>query len=46
MRVAVKIELTEEECLTLKKWSRGRSTPFRLIQRAQIVLLAAEGLQN
>ncbi len=46
MRVAVPIELTDEERLTLTKWSRGRSTPARLVQRAQIVLLAANGLQN
>jgi len=46
MRIAVAIEITDEEHLTLKKWSRGRSTPTRLVQRAKIVLLAAEGLQN
>lgn len=46
MRVAVSIELTDEERVTLTKWSRGRSTPARLVQRAQIVLLAGDGLQN
>lgn len=46
MRVAVKIELTEPERITLQKWSRGRSMPARLVQRAQIVLRAADGLQN
>jgi len=46
MRVAVSIELTDEERVTLTKWSRGRSTPARLVQRAQVVLLAADGLQN
>ena len=30
----------------LTKWSRGRSTPARLVQRAKIVLAAAEGRQN
>jgi transposase len=30
----------------LQRWSRGRSTPARLVLRAQIVLRAAEGLGN
>jgi transposase len=46
MRVAKAITLTDEERATLRKWSRGRSTPARLIQRAQIVLAAAEGREN
>lgn len=46
MRVAVKIELTEPERIALQKWARGRTTPARLVQRAQIVLRAADGLQN
>ena len=46
MRVAVAIELSDEERITLTKWSRGRSTPARLVQRAKIVLLAADGLEN
>lgn len=46
MRIAPKIELSEKEEQTLTKWSRGRSTPARLIQRAKIVLLAAQGHQN
>lgn len=46
MRVACKIEPTDEERKTLRRWSRGRSTPARLVLRAQIVLLAAEGLMN
>ena len=46
MRVAKAITLTDEERTTLVKWSRGRSTPARLIQRAQIVLAAADGREN
>jgi transposase len=46
MRIAPKIDLTEQEKQTLTKWSRGRSTPTRLVQRAKIVLLAAEEHQN
>jgi transposase len=32
--------------MTLQRWSRGRSTPARLVRRAQIVLRAAEGQPN
>lgn len=46
MRVAQVIHLTDEDRVTLTKWSRGRSTPARLVQRAKIVLAAAEGLEN
>ena len=46
MRVAVSILLTADERKTLMKWSRGRSTPARLVLRAKIVLAAAAGEQN
>ena len=46
MRVAVAVELTDEERVTLTKWSRGRSTPARLVNRAKMILLASEGWQN
>jgi transposase len=46
MRRAPAICLTDTESETLKRWSRGRSTPARLVLRAQIVLLAAEGHEN
>ena len=46
MRVAPKIELSPEEKTILSKWSRGRSTPARLVLRAKVVLLAAEGVQS
>lgn len=38
--------LTDNERKTLERWSRGRSTPARVVMRAKVVLLAAEGLQN
>lgn len=46
MRVAKTITLSAKERATLTKWSRGRSTPARLVQRAKIILAAAEGQQN
>lgn len=46
MRVAKVITLTDEERTTLTKWSRGRSTPERLVMRAKIVLAAAGGRRN
>ena len=46
MRIAQPIMLTDEERNILTRWSRGRSTPARLVLRAKIVLLAASGMQN
>ena len=46
MRVAKPVALTSEQRATLVKWSRGRSTPARLVQRAKIVLAAADGQEN
>lgn len=46
MRVAPVITLSEEQRATLQRWARGRSTQARVVSRAQIVLLAAEGKQN
>lgn len=46
MRIAPQIELSDDERKTLMKWSRGRSTPARVVQRANIVLLAADGLES
>ena len=42
MRVAQLLTLTPEQRTTLTRWSRGRSTPARLVLRAKIVLRAAE----
>jgi len=46
MRIAPKVNVSAEDRKTLHRWARGRSTPVRLMQRAQIVLLAAEGREN
>ena len=46
MRVAPAISLTEVERQTLTTWSRGKTTPVRLMQRAGIVLRAAGGSDN
>lgn len=46
VRVAPTIELTEEQSSELGRLARSRTASFRLAQRAQIVLLAAQGLQN
>jgi len=46
LRIAPTIELTDEDRRTLDRWSRGRSTPARLVLRASIVLNAAEGIAN
>ncbi len=46
MRPAPAITLTESETQTLDKWSRGRSTPARLVLRANIILASARGRQN
>ena len=46
MKTAPKIALTEEQRAVLTRWSRGRSTPARLVLRAKIVLLAADGKMN
>ena len=46
MRIAPKVTVTDEDRKTLERWARGRSAPVRLMQRAKIVLLAAEGREN
>jgi len=46
MRVAPQITLDDKERRILQRWSRGRSTPARLVLRAKIVLLAAKGTRN
>jgi len=46
MRIAKAIELTDDERTMLQRWSRGRSTPSRLVLRAKIVLAAAAGQRN
>jgi transposase len=46
MRVAPEIVLSDEEQAELTKLVRSKLTSVRLAQRARIVLLAAQGLQN
>ena len=46
MRVAPEIVLTDEERAELTRLARSKLTSVRLVQRARIVLLAAESLQN
>lgn len=46
MRVACKVILNDDERKALIRWSRGKSTAARLVFRATIVLLAAEGMKN
>lgn len=46
MRVAPTVDLTDEQKKELTKLARSKRTSVRLAQRAQIVLLAAQGLQN
>ncbi len=45
-RTADPIELSFTECQTLEGWVRASSTEQRLVERAQIVLLAGEGRSN
>jgi transposase len=46
MRIAERIVLSPEERSTLKAWEKGRSRPLRVVQRARIIRLAADGMQN
>jgi transposase len=46
LRVAPAIELTDEQVSELTQLARSKRTSVRLAQRAQIVRLAAQGLQN
>ena len=46
MRVAASIELSVKERITLEKLRRGRKSPVRAKERAAMILLAADGLEN
>jgi len=46
LRVAPAIDLTDEQESELTRLARSKRTSVRLAQRARIVLLAAQGLQN
>jgi len=44
MKTAEPIILSPEEQTAIKFWAHGKSFPLRLVQRAQIIQLAADGL--
>jgi transposase len=46
MRIAAPVELSSEQRTALEGMARQRSLPLRLVERARIVLLAADGLEN
>ena len=46
MRRACEIRLSDDDKTTLERWSRSRSTEARLVERARIILMAAEGREN
>ncbi len=46
MRVAPTIQLTREQRKALRRLVNGRRTEVRVVKRAQIVLAAAQGLEN
>lgn len=46
MNIAERIIFTPQEEATINRWSQGKSFPLRLIQRAQIIQLAARGIFN
>jgi len=45
-RIAAPIVLSLEEAATLDAWSRSRSLPVRVVERARIVRMAADGVQS
>src|SRR5437867_11680810 len=45
-RRAEPILLSDQQRHTLQTWARARIHPLRVIQRAKIILLAAEGLES
>jgi transposase len=46
MRVAEKIMLTLKEQETVEEWAKGRKFSVRLVQRAQVIQMAARGMFN
>jgi FixJ family two-component response regulator len=46
MRIAPAIALSSDQQATLEQWARSRSLAARVVERARIVLLAAEGRQD
>jgi transposase len=46
VNIAERIILTPKEQATIKHWSQAKSIPLRLVQRAQIIMLASQGVYN
>jgi transposase len=46
MRFAAAVTLNSEQRQALERMARARSMPARLVERARIVLLAADGMEN
>lgn len=46
MNISERIILAPEEETTINRWSQGKRFPLRLVQRAQIIQLAAQGVYN
>ena len=46
MRIATAVVLNPEQRQALERMARARSMPARLVERARIVLLAADGMEN
>ena len=44
--IARKIEISDEDRETLLKWKRSPTTPQKLVRRADVILAAAEALNN
>jgi len=46
MNIAERIVLSTEEELVINRWAHGKTFPMRLVQRAKIVRMAADGCFN
>ncbi|HAV91894.1 TPA: IS630 family transposase, partial [candidate division WOR-3 bacterium] len=46
MNISERIILTTEEETAIDRWSHGKSIPLRLVKRAQIIQLSAQGVFN
>jgi len=46
MNISEQIMLSAGEKATIERWAQSRSVPVRLVQRARIIKLAAEGIYN
>jgi transposase len=46
MNIAERVMLSPEEEATINRWAHGKSFPLRLVQRAKIIRLTADGVFN